>query len=223
MSSVRTAPPPGLVWQGSLIGDGDPTADRSFAGLRRFHLHGGAWVDLVPNWLTGADTLLDHLLDAVPWQARRVRMYDHVVDEPRLSAWWGARDERPWPAHTPAIADALTAHYGIRFDSLGANLYRDGSDSVAWHGDRVYREQEGDAFVAVLTLGCARRFLLRPKQGGPSLRLRPGPGDLLVMGGTCQRTWQHCVPKTAYATGPRVSITLRPNHPVRPGNGSTSR
>lgn len=210
MSSVRTAPPPGLVWQGSLIGDGDPTPDRSFAGLRRLHLHGGAWVDVVPGWLTGADTLLTQLLDEVPWQAREVPMYERIVPEPRLSAWWGARNQRPWPAHVPVVADALSALYGVRFDSLGANLYRDGSDSVAWHGDRVYREQD-TALVAVLTLGCARRFLLRPKGGGPSLRLRPGPGDLLVMGGTCQRTWQHSVPKTAHATGPRVSVTLRPS------------
>jgi len=212
MSSVRAAPPPGLSWQGSLDGLGAPSVDRSFATLKRIELAGDAWVDLVPGWLHGADTLLADLLDQVPWRAHEVPMYDQVLPEPRLSAWWGSTSDRPWPEHIPAVAEALTEHYGERFDSLGANLYRDGSDSVAWHGDRVYREG-GTALVAVITLGCARRFLLRPTGGGTSVRLRPGPGDLLVMGGTCQRTWQHCVPKTAQASGPRVSVTLRPRRP----------
>ena len=169
----------------------------------------GAWVDVVPGWLSGSGPLFEDLLAQAAWREREVPMYDQVLPEPRLTCWWGDGEEHAWPTVAHAMAAALGARYGTRFDALGANLYRDGSDSVAWHGDRVLREQE-TALVAVLTLGCARRFLLRPKGGGPSLRLRPGPGDLLVMGGTCQRTWQHCVPKTAHATGPRVSVTLRP-------------
>ena len=77
---------------------------------------------------------------------------------------------------------------------MSANLYRDGRDSVAWHGDRV-GPRGHETVVAILSLGSPRRFLLRPRGGGPSLRLTPAAGDLLVLGGTCQRTWQHCVPK----------------------------
>ncbi|MCU1496954.1 MAG: putative alkylated repair protein [Acidimicrobiales bacterium] len=201
---------PALCWQGSLLGGGPPLVDRAFARCRRVCLSQGAWVDVTPGWLSGADTLFEQLVDSVPWRAHEVPMYDKVVPQPRLSAWWGTADRSTWPAGIVPLATALSDRYGVGFDSLGANLYRDGHDSVAWHGDRVYRERE-DALVAVISLGSTRRFLLRPKGGGPSVRLDPAPGDLLVMGGTCQRTWQHSVPKSATATGPRLSVTLRPS------------
>ncbi len=190
-----------------MLGGGAPTCDPTFGSAQRIDLGDGAWVDHVPGWLTGADTLFDELVSTVAWRSHEMPMYEQVVPQPRLSAWWGEGDRTPWPATIEPLADALTKRYGIRFDSLGANLYRNGTDSVAWHGDRVYREQD-EALVAVLSLGSTRRFLLRPKGGGPSHRFDPAPGDLLVMGGTCQRTRQHCVPKAASA-GPRISVTLR--------------
>ena len=208
MSSRLVAAPP-LAWQGSLLGGGEPTVDASFAAVERLPLGQGAWVDVVRGWVAGADTLFERLVDEVPWQAHEVPMYERVVPQPRLSAWWGERDERPWPPGAGAMADALTARYGPRFSALGANLYRDGRDSVAWHGDRVYRDRL-TSLVAVVSLGATRRFLLRPAGGGPSVRLEPAAGDLLVMGGTCQRTWQHSVPKDARCPGPRISVTLRP-------------
>jgi hypothetical protein len=147
-------------------------------------------------------------------------MYDKVVPEPRLSAWWGATQApASWPAPAPMVADALSRRYGTRFDSFGANLYRDGHDSVAWHGDRVYRQQPR-ALVGIVTLGATRRFLLRPKGGGPSVRLDPAAGDLIVMGGTCQRDWQHSVPKSASASGPRLSLTFRHRAPLPPEPGA---
>ncbi len=197
-----------MDWQASLFGDAEPAPDRDFATVERIELGAGAWVDVAQDWMSGADTLFERLLSTVAWQEREVPMYEKVVPEPRLSYWWGDGGDRPWPAEARAMARALHGRYGVRFDALGANLYRDGRDSVAWHGDRVYRDQDR-ALVAVLSLGCQRRFLLRPKDGGPSVRLEPAPGDLLVMGGTCQRTWQHCVPKTARVSGPRISVSLR--------------
>ena len=89
-------------------------------------------------------------------------------------------------------------------------LYRDGSDSVAWHGDRVARESPRDTMVAILSLGATRPFALRPKAGGTGLRLSIGHGDLPVMGGSCQRTWLHAIPKTARCLGARISIQVRP-------------
>lgn len=90
---------------------------------------------------------------------------------------------------------------------------------MAFHADRELRDREADAIVAVLTLGERRPFLLRPMQtrGGAARRSRdfaPGPGDLLVMGGRCQRSWEHGVPKVARA-GPRVSVTWRAFTPTR--------
>ncbi|MFN8016665.1 MAG: alpha-ketoglutarate-dependent dioxygenase AlkB [Acidimicrobiales bacterium] len=213
---MRSAPAtaPSLAWQPSLLGDGPPTPDRTFATMRRIELSSGAWVDVAPGWLAGADRAFEQLVDAVPWRARQVEMYERTVDEPRLTCWWGEDQGGSWPDLARPMADALTARYGIAFDSLGANLYRDGSDSVAWHGDRVLREQLL-AMVAVVSLGATRRFLLRPKGGGTSVRLDPAPGDLLVMGGTCQRTWQHSVPKVASAVGPRLSLMFRHRAPLR--------
>jgi alkylated DNA repair dioxygenase AlkB len=133
-------------------------------------------------------------------------MYDRKVAEPRLTtrAW----DDPPDPL--PAMARALSEHYGEDLSCVSANLYRDGRDSVAWHGDRVGRRR-AETVVAIVSLGSPRRFLLRPKGGGPSRRLAPAPGDLLVLGGTCQRTWEHSVPKCASA-GPRISIMFRESY-----------
>jgi alkylated DNA repair dioxygenase AlkB len=101
----------------------------------------------------------------------------------------------------------LSARYGLDLSAVSANLYRDGRDSVAWHGDTLGR-QVATTVVAIVSLGSVRPFLLRPKGGGPSVRYRPGHGDLLVLGGTCQRTWDHAVPKVASA-GTRISLMFR--------------
>jgi alkylated DNA repair dioxygenase AlkB len=194
--------------------------DATFATARRFDLGDGAWLDHVPGWVTGTAAVLDDLLAHVPWQHRQTIMYGAVVDEPRLSAW-GPRVLDAAPVARPLVAEVrrrLTARYGARFGSAGCNLYRDGGDSVDWHGDRELRDRVGDTFVAVVTFGGRRPFRLRPHGGGPGLTLLPDSGDLLVMGGTCQRTWQHCVPKTARAAT-RVSVSLRAA-PVSAGRGT---
>ena len=106
------------------------------------------------------------------------------------------------------MARELSRRYGVAFTQVGVNLYRDGTDSVAWHGDRVARELP-EAVVALVSLGAVRPFRLRPAGGGESVSLLPGPGDLLVMGGSCQRTWQHAVPKCRHVRGPRISVQFR--------------
>ena len=140
-------------------------------------------------------------------------MYDSTVRVPRLLARYRQGESLPHPVLEEARS-ALNAHYrgesGAPFVSAGLCLYRDGSDSVAWHGDRIARESPSDTMVAILSLGAVRPFALRPKSGGPGLRLQIGHGDLLVMGGSCQRTWQHAIPKTTHALGARISIQFRP-------------
>jgi alkylated DNA repair dioxygenase AlkB len=203
---------PALVWQQSLFAGGpDPGVDTSFSGLVRHQLDTEAWVDHVTGWLAGADELFAWLVEHAAWAEHDRPMYGRMVAQPRLTAHWDASPETAAgdgiPAPLDAIRMALTERYGRPFDSVGANLYRDGHDSVAWHGDRIARTVDRP-LVATVSLGCRRRFLVRPKGGGSSHRFEPGPGDLLVMGGTCQRTWQHCVPKVA-AAGPRISVTVR--------------
>lgn len=206
-------PPPAAGFQPSLLATGRPAADVSFSAARRIELSDGAWVDQVPGWLAGADTLFGELLDAAHWATREVAMYGRTLPEPRLHACFGPGGP---PAPLPDLAELLGTWLGVRFDSIAASLYRDGSDSVAWHGDRVHRGRPV-ATVAVLSLGSQRRFLLRPLGGGRSVTIDEHRGDLVVMGGTCQRTWQHCVPKVAHA-GPRVSVSFRQRVNERPGH-----
>jgi alkylated DNA repair dioxygenase AlkB len=192
-----------LVWQPSLLGGDDLDFDPGLHAARRRLLGKGAWVDLVPTWATGTDGLFHELVEQVPWEGGRRWMYDRMVDEPRLHA-------SRWHDKPPVLrrmSRCLSRHYGRALVSITGNLYRDGDDSVAWHGDRIGRKH-ADTVVAILSLGSTRRFLLRPDGGGPSVRYDLAPGDLLVLGGTCQKTWEHCVPKRAVA-GPRISVMFR--------------
>ncbi|WP_330455896.1 alpha-ketoglutarate-dependent dioxygenase AlkB [Streptomyces sp. NBC_00820] len=203
--------------QGSLFDQTDELRLGSLHGLRRTGLSAGAWIDVLPGWLSGADALFEQLAAEVPWRAERRKMYDAVVAVPRLLAFYDARDPLPHPVLDEARA-ALTARYaretGGPFTTAGLCFYRDGRDSVAWHGDRIGRGAREDTMVAILSVGAPRDLLLRPLGGGETVRRPLGHGDLIVMGGSCQRTWEHCVPKTARATGPRISIQFRP-HGVR--------
>ncbi|MEU0254216.1 alpha-ketoglutarate-dependent dioxygenase AlkB [Streptomyces sp. NPDC006184] len=201
--------------QGSLFDQTDELRLGPLDGLRRTELGAGAWIDVLPGWLSGADALFERLAADVPWRAERRAMYDHVVAVPRLLAFYGAADPLPHPVLDEART-ALSRHYaeelGEPFTTAGLCFYRDGRDSVAWHGDRIGRGARQDTMVAILSVGAPRDLLLRPAGGGGGTLRRPlGHGDLIVMGGSCQRTWEHCVPKTTRAAGPRVSIQFRPH------------
>jgi len=183
----------------------------------RRNLGTGAWIDVragwLNGWLDGDGTLFDELQEAIPWRAERRQMYERVLNVPRLVSFHDLTDG---PAPHPAIArmrrrlnDIYAGELGEPFTSAGLCLYRDGTDSVAWHGDTVGRSSTEDTMVAIVSLGARRTFAMRPRTGGRSLRLPQGHGDLLVMGGSCQRTWEHSVPKTARPTGPRISIQFR--------------
>ncbi|NEE00761.1 alpha-ketoglutarate-dependent dioxygenase AlkB [Phytoactinopolyspora halotolerans] len=204
-----------IAMQGSLFDSSvsAPELGELGATVRRTELTAGAWIDVRPGWLGGADELFTRLVDVVPWRAERRQMYERVVDVPRLVCWYGEEDRLPDPVLEQAKA-ALSAHYrdelGEPFLTAGLCFYRDGRDSVAWHGDTIGRSKTEDTMVAILSVGEPRSLLLRPRSGGESLRFHLGHGDLLVMGGSCQRTWEHAVPKTARPVGPRISIQFRP-------------
>lgn len=193
--------------QGDLWGAVEPAVDRAFTSIQRRPLARGAWIDHQAGWVSGADTLFHRLVARGGWTAARRRMYDRQVAVPRLTAQLPV-ERMPALGVPSALVEALEARYDTSFGPCWANYYRDGADSVAWHGDRIGRDRL-TALVVVVSLGARRRFLLRPAGGGPSLRFDLGRGDLLVMGGTCQRTWEHAVPKAALG-GPRISLTFRP-------------
>jgi alkylated DNA repair dioxygenase AlkB len=203
------------AFQGSLLDLADDVRIGPLGpALQRTSLTQGAWVDVRRGWINGADVLFDRLQRAVPWRAERRPMYEQVVDVPRLVCFYDEGAQLPEPALAAAkqaLDDQYAAELGEPFRTAGLCLYRDGSDSVAWHGDRIGRGSTQDTMVAIVSLGEPRALRLRPRGGGtPSLRFDVGHGDLLVMGGSCQRTWEHCVPKTARPVGPRISVQFRP-------------
>ena len=210
--------------QCGLFGTGTPrlaaTLDGSLRGVSRIELTDGAWLEHHPGWLEGHERVFHELTREVAWKSERRRMYEHEVDVPRLTA--RAPAGGPIFALLRELSEALSERYRCALGSsapclsegfsegLSAGIalahYRDGKDSVAFHGDRVGRNAE--SIVATVSVGAPRRFLMRANTGGPSLSWRLGWGDLFVMGGTCQRTWQHAVPKCAHAQ-PRISIIFR--------------
>jgi alkylated DNA repair dioxygenase AlkB len=199
-----------MFFQGSLFGTLSPKYDPTFADIARLDLDFTTWVDLASGWLRGADRVFDELAATLPFRQRTgVRMYDRLVDEPRLTSWWRLESGSPEPLPLlRGIRLLLSERYGEEFDSIGFNLYRDGDDSVAWHGDR-HRHHVTNPTIAILSVGAPRPLRLRPRGGGPSLSWNLGDGDLFVMGGACQHLWEHTVPKMRVTTGPRLSITFR--------------
>jgi alkylated DNA repair dioxygenase AlkB len=184
----------------------------ALADLHRHPLAHGAWVDVRRSWLPDADEVMAALVAQVPWRAEKRQMYDRLVDVPRLVHTYMIGEELPHPALVEA-REALSAHYaeelGEPFRTAGCCYYRDGRDSVAWHGDTIGRGSTQDTMVAIVSVGDPRRLVLRPRGGGESVAFEMGHGDLVVMGGSCQRTWEHAVPKVAHA-GPRLSVQFRP-------------
>jgi alkylated DNA repair dioxygenase AlkB len=202
------------AFQGSLLDLGDDVRPEPLAGaVERTVLAHGAWVDVRRGFVAGADTLFERLLHAVPWHAERRQMYERVVAVPRLLCFYDEGDPLPDPS-LDAARRVLDEYYadelGEPFRTAGLCLYRDGADSVAWHGDRIGRGSREDTVVAIVSVGSPRSLRLRPRGGGRALRYDLGHGDLLVMGGSCQRTWEHSIPKSAQAVGPRISIQYRP-------------
>jgi alkylated DNA repair dioxygenase AlkB len=199
-----------LVWQDSLFG----AAERprlSFDGLRHEPLDARSWIDVVEGWVPDHADLFERLRVEAPWGQRTRTMWENEVLEPRLVAVW--KDVGQLPSYLQELRSALSARYGVDIDSCLVNLYRDGDDAVAWHGDTV-RKLMPRPHVFTVSLGARRRFLLRRASGGPVMRTYlPGEGDLIVMGGRTQHEWLHTVPRDRRVSGARMSVTFRHSRP----------
>lgn len=188
-----------------MHGGGEPEVDDE-AIFERTRLDDASWLDVARGWIRGADTLLAELCELVPWRQGRRRMWDRMVDDPRLTYISLGGDAPLHPAFTP-LGAALSERYGKPLVGPGLNYYRDGRDSVAPHADRELRRLD-DTLIAIVTLGARRPFLLRARGGGRSFDVAPGSGDLVVMGGATQLGFTHAVPKVA-CCGPRISLAWR--------------
>jgi alkylated DNA repair dioxygenase AlkB len=205
-----------FLWQPGLF-DAPPAEPRAPAPRpdARRSLDADSWVDVIPRWLPDPDALFTVLRDTVRWEQRERWMYDRMVLEPRLTAEVRRLADAPHPALVDA-ANTLSETYGVPFDHLWLNFYRDGRDSTAWHRDHVSCRRPG-CTVPVLSLGATRRFVLRRKEGGPSVPFQVSSGTLLVMGGRAQDDWVHAVPKAATTVGPRISVNFQSSEQAQPG------
>jgi alkylated DNA repair dioxygenase AlkB len=204
------------LWSADPVPSDRAAANPFFQDLHhteRTSLSSTAWIDVQRGWMVGGFELLSELLATSDWKAERRQMYDNLVDVPRLLRMYRSGETVPWPEFVEArtaLSDHYFAELGEGLTSTGMCLYRDGRDSVAWHGDTIGRGATHDTVVAILSLGASRTFALRPRGGGASLRFVLHHGDVIVMGGSCQRTWEHAIPKTTRNVGPRISIQFRP-------------
>ena len=181
-----------------------------------------AQVRLVRGWLEppAADALMAGLLEQVPWEVHRIRLFGREVASPRLSCWIGDADAayrysgtrfqpRPWLPALAALRDRLASELAQPFNSVLANRYRSGADAMGWHSDDE-RELGPGPLIASVSLGATRRFLLRHR-GDPAQRLALDleQGSLLLMGGQTQQYWKHALPRTARPVGERINLTFR--------------
>src|SRR5207237_4320261 len=167
--------------------------------LRRIELDARSWVDYAPGWVSGDGALFEQVTAARDWKQRTRRTDDKRLLEPRLTAPWSLRSGAPLePRLIEEMRACLSKRYGVEFDSVGFNFYRDGEDSVAWHSDHIDRSIQ-EPVIALVSLGEPRKFLLRPRGGGSSRPFQLGRGDLMVTGGGAQREGDHPVPKVKHA------------------------
>lgn len=186
------------------------------APVVRTELAQSSWVDLVHGFVPNATEVFGEIHDQVAWGQTEVLRYDKYVPEARLGA--GVRaDSHPVLRQTDLH---LRSRYRVPFTGVAAILYRTGADFQGLHSDREMRWLDETA-IAILVLGERRPFVLRPRGDNipvervPSgshpddIVLMPGEGDLLVMGGACQREWLHGVPAAPGVERARISLTWR--------------
>jgi alkylated DNA repair dioxygenase AlkB len=179
----------------------------------------GASVTFDPAWLgeNEAWALFEALYAALPWERHRIKVYGRTIDAPRLSCWIGDAaykysgtvfEPHPWPAVLAPVRERLERELQGDFNSVLANLYRNGADRLGFHRDSE-PELGPEPLIASVSLGATRRFRFRARQGAGTLGLELSHGSLLVMTGATQRNWLHAVPPTARAVGPRINLTFR--------------
>ncbi len=194
----------------TLLIDRSATVDRVPLG------DGSSWVDVVRGFVPGHQDLFTLLHEETRWQQAEVLRYDKYVPEKRLGAM--VRADTVTAVRQTGLH--LESRYRVTFDGVGALLYRDGQDYQGLHSDRAMKWLD-DTLIGIVVLGHRRPFVLRERNGSANDRdrtpagqapddidLQPGEGDLIVMGGRCQRDWLHGVP-AADTDQPRISLTWR--------------
>jgi len=191
---------------------------------RHISLEDGGELVFFEEWLSAGEASrhFEALLREVPWEQKPITIMGKRILQPRLLAWFGEPEAvytysglrnvpLPWTASLTELRARVQGAAEALFDSVLANLYRDGSDSMGFHADNE-KELGKNPVIASLSLGATRRFQLRyagKQKKVPGCDLDLGGGSLLIMRGTTQHFWRHGVPKQKAAVGPRINLTFR--------------
>jgi alkylated DNA repair dioxygenase AlkB len=180
-----------------------------------------AWLEHEPAWIAAdeANGLLSTLRTELAWEQREIVLFGRRILQPRLIAWAGdvgyrysgqTLEPRVFTATAEPLLERVRQRAGIPFNHVLVNRYRSGGDSMGFHADDE-PELGPDPVVAIVSLGTARRLVLKPRRGRAARRYAfdLGHGALLIMGGTCQRHYLHGVPRQSDVSGERVSLTFR--------------
>lgn len=191
--------------------------------LSKQDLPPNGWIALVHDFVPEHHAAMAALVASLPLKSEPLRILGRVRTTPRLTSWHGDPgasygysgrhfDPHAWTEDLAAVRDRLEALRGVRFNSVLANYYRDGRDSMGFHSDaepELGPNAPDDVLIASVSLGAARRFVLQSKATKERRVLELGEGSVLVMGGAVQRHWRHGVPKTNRQVGPRLNLTFR--------------
>ncbi len=174
-----------------------------------------------PHFLSESEArdLFARLLHDIAWTQPTIALFGVRRPIPRLEAWYGdsdaayrysgiAHEPLPWTPELAALRDRVSAHAGAPFNSVLANLYRDGRDSIGWHSDDE-RELGPMPTIASLSLGATRRFYIKAKASGERHAFDLCNGSLLLMSGASQQLWRHSVPKEPHVQHARINLTFR--------------
>ncbi len=209
--------------QSSLFDDCDLAQPRNTSPRRESIEIDDGELTLIHDWLSTdqSHSLFKTFTQELSWEQSQIQIYGRRLAIPRLNAWYGdpgcdysysgyRLPLNAWHGGLDSLRQRLQQELGLSMNSVLANLYRDGQDGVGWHADDE-PELGSSPTIASVSLGQERYFHLRHRQGGSgeTLKLLLPAGSLLIMAGTMQSFWQHCLPKSKKITQPRINLTFR--------------
>lgn len=181
---------------------------------------------LIEHFIDAAEaaTLSRQLQAELSWQTETLVLYGREITVPRRVSWVGdpgatytysgvLHEPLPWSPLLANLRARIQSCTGYDFNSVLANLYQDGMDSMGWHADKE-RELGHNPVIASLSFGAERMFKLRHNKSGDTVEMYLPSGSLLLMRGALQHHWRHCLPKMRGVTAPRVNLTFRYIYPA---------
>ncbi|MFI4954483.1 MAG: alpha-ketoglutarate-dependent dioxygenase AlkB family protein [Gammaproteobacteria bacterium] len=179
------------------------------------------WATLIPNWLSTSEAsdLFASLIQELDWHSVKIKLFGKEHTAPRLVCWYGepgiqyqysnlTHMATSWAPKLEGLNQRLKTEFGVQFNSVLGNFYRNGSDSMGWHQDNE-KELGLLPCIASVSLGACRKFKFRHRKTGILKTVELSSGSVLMMGGTLQQHWQHALPKTRKPCGQRINLTFR--------------